>query len=188
MVLRSAPDPRDMLWQNATVEHKYIKWKKLQMNALLFTGTLFWSFAVFPITVISDLDRVKKFLPSWLVPEEETFWYNLVEGYIPVIMLELLMLVVPWILRIIATKYIRFKTHSETVSIHAYHLKQINWSREFMRDESETLWIDHSSHLLHVSKLLGSVYLQMAFRLSCCKLDYYRSETPGNENIRFDHD
>jgi len=114
MVLRSAPDPRDMLWQNATVEHKYIKWKKLQMNALLFTGTLFWSIAVFPITVISDLERVKKFLPSWLVPEEETFWYNLVEGYIPVIMLELLMLVVPWILRIIATKYIRFKTHSET--------------------------------------------------------------------------
>jgi len=63
--------------------------------------------------VISDLDLVKDYFPAWMVPKEGSFTFNLVEGYLPVIFLELLMLVVPFLLKIIATKFIRFKTHSE---------------------------------------------------------------------------
>jgi hypothetical protein len=113
MVTTSAPDPRDMIWDNATVELNFIQIKTLQCEALLFTGTLFWTVIVGGITLVTDIDRIQPYLPSWLNTEEDTFWYLIIQGYLPVIFLELLMLVVPFLLRIIATKFIRFKTHSE---------------------------------------------------------------------------
>ncbi len=122
MVTAPAPDPRDMLWENAAVEKKYIQIKKLQCDALLFTGTLFWSIIVSSVTAISDLDIIKDRLPESLVPADGTFLYFLVEGYLPVVLLELLMLPVPILLRIIATKFIRFKTHSEIDSfVYKWH-------------------------------------------------------------------
>jgi len=102
-----------MVWENATVERRYIKIKNLQCDALLFTGTLFWSVVVGTVTVVSDLDQIKEYLPWWLIPQEGTFFYDLVGGYLPVVFLELLMLPVPFVLKIIATRFIRFKTHSE---------------------------------------------------------------------------
>lgn len=113
MVTTSAPDPRDMIWDNATVELNYIRIKTLQCEALLFTGTLFWTVIVGGITLITDIDRLQSILPSWLSTEKDSFWYLIIQGYLPVIFLELLMLVVPFVLRLIATKFIRFKTRSE---------------------------------------------------------------------------
>lgn len=122
MATSPAPDPRDMLWENATVEKKFIQIKKLQCDALLFTGTLFWSVVVSAITLIADLDIIKDRLPQALIPEDGTFLYFLVEGYLPVVLLELIMLPVPILLRIIATKFIRFKTHSEIDSfVYKWH-------------------------------------------------------------------
>lgn len=109
----SAPDPRDMLWENAAVDTKFIQIKKLQCEALLFTGTLFWSVVVGTMTSISDLDIIKDRLPAAFVPEEDSFMYDLVKGYLPVVLLEILMLPVPFLIKMIATKFIRLKSHSE---------------------------------------------------------------------------
>lgn len=109
----SAPDPRDMLWENAAVETKFIQIKKLQCEALLFTGTLFWSVVVGTMTSISDLDIIKDRLPAAFVPEEDSFMYDLVKGYLPVVLLEILMLPVPFLIKMIATRFIRLKSHSE---------------------------------------------------------------------------
>ena len=114
IVTESAPDPRDIVWKNATVTKTFIKIKSLQCNGLLFAGTLFWSVVVSAFRVVSDIDAIKNDVPAWLVPEEDTFFYYLVEGYLPVVVLEfLLMLPVPFLLRIIATNFIRFKTNSK---------------------------------------------------------------------------
>jgi len=40
MVTTSAPDPRDVAWENATVDNNTILIKKLQFDGLLFTGTV----------------------------------------------------------------------------------------------------------------------------------------------------
>lgn len=113
MVTKPAPDPRAMVWENATVELGNITFKRLQCDALLFTAALFWSVVVTFITSISNLNRLENVLPSWLIPEEDSFWYGLIQGYVPVLFLEFFMLFVPIVLRIIALKFIRFKTRSE---------------------------------------------------------------------------
>lgn len=110
----SAPDPRDVAWNNATVEADTIRVKKMQCDALLFTGTLFWSVVVTAITSFSNLDRLGGVFPAWMIPREGTFWYGLIQGYLPVVLLELLMFFLPIVLRMIGTIYIRFKTKSET--------------------------------------------------------------------------
>ena len=112
--MTSAPDPRDIVWDNATVEKQSIAVKNSQCGLLLFTGTLFWFAVVGFVTSLSNLDQIKekKFLPESFFPAEDSILYDLMQGYIPVILLESLMLVVPFTLKIIAKKFIRFKTHS----------------------------------------------------------------------------
>ncbi len=114
MVLTSAPDPRDVIWDNATVEKQTIVVKNSQCALLLFTGTLFWFAVIGFVTSLSNLDQYKEnnILPAWFFPDEDTILYDLMQGYIPVILLELFMLIVPFTLRIIAKNFIRFKTHS----------------------------------------------------------------------------
>jgi len=113
MVTTSAPDPRDVVWENATVEHKTTSIKKIQCDGLLFVGTLFWSVVVSAVTSISDLDLISQYMPAGLVPDVETFWYDLIQGYLPVVLLEGLMKLLTIILGIIARRFIRFKTNSE---------------------------------------------------------------------------
>lgn len=113
MVASPAPDPRDIRWENVTVDKNNIRFKKMQCDAVLLTGTLFWSVVVTAITSISNLDRLAQWLPAWLIPEPGTFWYGLIQGYLHVVFLEALMLVLPMVLRFVGKKYIRFKTKSE---------------------------------------------------------------------------
>ncbi len=134
MVLTSAPDPRDIVWDNATVEKQSIIVKNAQCGLLLFAGTLFWFAVVGVVTSVSDLDEIRKrnILPEWFFQNPDSIWYDLVEGYLPVVLLELLMLVVPFILRIVAKTFIRFKTHSGMIvnyqfflSIHGSNLSHL---------------------------------------------------------------
>eukprot|EP00563_Minutocellus_polymorphus_P011366 CAMPEP_0181061736 /NCGR_PEP_ID=MMETSP1070-20121207/22691_1 /TAXON_ID=265543 /ORGANISM="Minutocellus polymorphus, Strain NH13" /LENGTH=1460 /DNA_ID=CAMNT_0023141733 /DNA_START=161 /DNA_END=4540 /DNA_ORIENTATION=+ len=114
MLTLPAPDPRDIRWENVTVEKNNIRFKKMQCNAVLLTGVLFWSLVVTAITSISNLDRLAQWLPGWLIPEPGTFWYGLIQGYLPVVFLEALMLILPIVLQFVGKKYIRFKTKSAT--------------------------------------------------------------------------
>ncbi len=113
MAISAAPDPSDVIWENMTVELRYIELKKVQIQVMLLTGLLFWSAVVTTVTSISNLDRLSQIFPQWLIPTPGTFWYGLIQGYLPVILLELLMLIIPLILNVIARSYIRFKTNSE---------------------------------------------------------------------------
>ena len=113
MVLASAPDPRDIIWDNATVEKQSIIVKNAQFSLILFTGTLFWFAVVGFVTSLSNLDEYRISLgnPAWF-PDEDSIIYDLIEGYVPVILLESLMLIVPFTLHIVAKNFIRLKTHS----------------------------------------------------------------------------
>mmetsp|Transcript_969 Transcript_969/g.1398 ORF Transcript_969/g.1398 Transcript_969/m.1398 type:complete len:478 (+) Transcript_969:82-1515(+) len=113
MTVLAAPDPRDIIWENAIVDRASISFKKLQCGILLFTGTLFWSVVVTFITSVSQLDKLAPYLPRWMIPEEDSFWYGLLQGYLPVVFLEALMLLQPIVLRFIGINYIRFKSQSE---------------------------------------------------------------------------
>ena len=121
-VTGSAPDPRDMLWENATVKKSFINVKRLQCDFLFFVGTLFWAGVVSLFTAVADIDRLPTIIPGFKVPEEDSLLYVAIEGYLPVVILELIMLPVPIIIRIIATRFIRLKTHSEIDSyVYKWH-------------------------------------------------------------------
>merc|ERR1712003_106707 len=69
MVTTSAPDPRGIIWDNATVERQIIEIKKVQFELLLLAATIPWSLLVSTIASISDLDLLSKVLPSYFIPE-----------------------------------------------------------------------------------------------------------------------
>lgn len=129
MVTTSAPDPRAMIWENATVEKSTIISKHLQCGGILFASSLFWPLIVATVTSMSDLESYKRFMPEWMIPKEETFWYDLIQGYIPVIFLESVMFFVPIILSFIAKKYIRFKTSTEVDEfVYKWHFAYRIWN------------------------------------------------------------
>ena len=60
MLLSSAPDPRDVVWENADVMKQTIDVKNGQFGLLLFTGTLFWFAVVGFVTSLSNIDQYKE--------------------------------------------------------------------------------------------------------------------------------
>ena len=113
MKCSSAPDPRDIIWKNAAVERRIILVKKLQSDGLLFVGVLFWSVVVTAVSAVTDLNSIRRILPHWMIPEEDTFWYDLMQGYLPVLLLELLMLLFTILLNFVGKRFIRYKSYSE---------------------------------------------------------------------------
>ena len=125
----SAPDPRAIIWENATVEKSTILFKRLQCDGILLFTSLFWPVLVTAVTSTSDLESLESIIPDFMIPKEETFWYDLIQGYLPVIFLESLMFFVPIILHIIATKYIRYKTSTEVDEfVYKWHFAYRIWN------------------------------------------------------------
>lgn len=122
MLTISAPDPRDMLWDNATVSGRTIKVRNLQCTALLLAGVLFWGGVVVLVLSLSTLEWLGKYLPPWMIPPPHSFVYSLLQGYVPVVCLEVLMFFVQLFLKFIATNYIGFKTKSDIDSfVYTWH-------------------------------------------------------------------
>lgn len=108
MILSSAPDPRDILWDNATVEKQTLVVKNVQCTLLLSASTILW-FSVI-VFIGSVTDEFSNLLP------ENSDWEKqlktIIDDFIPPLLLELCTLIIPFTLNILAKKFIRFKTHS----------------------------------------------------------------------------
>ena len=113
LVTSPAPDARDIIWRNAIVERGTILMKQLQLDGLLLTGTLFWAGVITAINSISNLSALSNILPEWLIPSPDSFLGGLIQGWLPVLLLETIMMVLIYALDLVAKQYIRFKTHSE---------------------------------------------------------------------------
>jgi hypothetical protein len=113
LVTSPAPDPRDVIWRNAIVERGAIFLKQKQIYGLLLAGLLFWAPLITGINTISNLNTLGKYLPEWLLPEPGSFWAGLIQGWLPVLLLEIVMKILINALNLVAKRYIRFKTRSE---------------------------------------------------------------------------
>lgn len=113
LVTSPAPDPRDVIWPNAIVERGAIFLKQKQIYGLLLAGLLFWAPLITGINTISNLNTLGKYLPEWLLPEPGSFWAGLIQGWLPVLLLEIVMKILINVLNLVAKRYIRFKTRSE---------------------------------------------------------------------------
>jgi hypothetical protein len=113
MVTSSSPDPRDLIWENSIIEKKTISVRMLQLDAFFLTGTLFWSAVISGINLFSDLSFLSNILPAWLVPDPDSFMAGLVSGYLPILILEGIMLLLLVVLNFVSRNYIHFKTNSD---------------------------------------------------------------------------
>ena len=104
----------ELRWGNVAVDREFLRIRYLFSNCLLLVGTLFWAPLVTLITTYSNVDKLSRFLPAWMMPQPDTFWHAFIEGYFPVLVLETLMVFVVQALGLIAKYYICFKTASES--------------------------------------------------------------------------
>mmetsp|Transcript_41498 Transcript_41498/g.81344 ORF Transcript_41498/g.81344 Transcript_41498/m.81344 type:complete len:610 (-) Transcript_41498:238-2067(-) len=109
MSMTSAPDPRDIIWDNILVDRKVINSKTLIATVCLVFGVLFWS------SVVAFVSKVPERLNPIETGKESALakvWGNFVRAVLPVIVSEGLTKIIPKILQKIGRVYIRFKKRS----------------------------------------------------------------------------
>ena len=113
MTIVNAPDPREIIWENATVYRGVIDFRKFISTIFLVSGLAVWAPFVAAITSFTDIDNYKSYFPPGWIPPAGTPMYNFIKGYFPVLVLEVVMAYVPTFLGFIATRLVSVKTESE---------------------------------------------------------------------------
>ena len=114
MTIANAPDPREIIWENATVYRGIVDFRKFASTILLASGLATWAPFIAAITSLTNIDNYKSLFLPWLIPPAGTPMHNFIKGYVPVLVLEIVMSNLPVLLGWVATRLIRIKTESET--------------------------------------------------------------------------
>jgi hypothetical protein len=112
MVVKSAPNPRDIIWDNITIPQHQIKMRDFISNLTLSVGAIFWSLVVGFITAISNMDSLAQQY-TWLQKYQNTFLYALLNNYLAMGLLLALLALLPYIFDMIARTYEGLKLESE---------------------------------------------------------------------------
>ena len=106
-----APEPQDIIWENAHVSAKSRKRSERTVNFFLFIGVFFWIFPLAAIQLFANTGSIAK-IPGmeWI---ETTRVSSFVNGYLPVVAWLMLILILPVIFELLARKYERRNTISD---------------------------------------------------------------------------
>jgi len=63
LVVKMAPEPRDIIWENAHVNLGWSKGREWTANVLLGIGAILWSIPVASIQALATADQIGKILP-----------------------------------------------------------------------------------------------------------------------------
>ena len=118
MVVKAAPDPKGILWNNVTVSLPQQTVLQAQAALLWIAGVLFWAVPVSFVTSIANLNSILEAV-GLKQADPTVFWYGLVSGLLPVIALAILMAVLYMAIVAVATSFICFKSMPE---VDAYSL------------------------------------------------------------------
>jgi len=109
MKTKAAPDPRDIIWNNATVKRTLIRSRRRTIELLLLFGVLFWGAVVAALTNVFN-PETSKIDP---IPSSDSRFDAFVRGYVPVLLLSIILLILPVIFRALGAAVIRMKSGSE---------------------------------------------------------------------------
>ena len=112
-----APEPREVIWENAHVP-KIIQERREQIvNAVFVLGAILWSFPLAFIQAFAKAENIAQ-IPGmeWILTFHGGTFTKFVNGYMPVVALLVLILILPVIFEFVALKYERRKTLSEIQS------------------------------------------------------------------------
>ena len=108
-----APDPRDIIWENAHVNLSFSKGRELTANFCITLGALLWSTIVASIQSFSNIEYIAG-LPGfdWIL-DGNPHMISFVNGYLPVVALLAIISVLPIIFAAIGLKFESRKTKSD---------------------------------------------------------------------------
>jgi calcium permeable stress-gated cation channel len=116
MIVFPAADPEfGTIWSNVSVPLRRQIVFQFQAACFFTAGILFWAIPVLFVTSISNLNSILKAFGLPLA-NANAFWYGLVAGLLPVIMLAVLMIVLYMVITKAATSFIRYKSWPEVDS------------------------------------------------------------------------
>jgi hypothetical protein len=112
MIVKHAPNPRDIIWENITITQHQINMRDFIANLTLGVGAVFWSIVVGFITAISNMDSIAQTYP-WLQKYQNTVLYALLNNYLALVLLVVLLALLPVIFDVISRTYEGLKLESE---------------------------------------------------------------------------
>jgi hypothetical protein len=104
MIVRQAPNPRDIIWDNVSIPQRQIDIRRNIADATLVVGALFWSLVLGFVTTIANLESISKEYP-WLQTYSDTEVYKFVNSYLASSLLLTLLTLLPVIFDVIARSY-----------------------------------------------------------------------------------
>ena len=112
MVVKSAPNPKDCIWENISIPARQIEMRKTIADCCFIVGAVFWSIVVGFITAVANFESLSKELP-WLDAYRNTATYDILNQYLAVGVLLILLSLLPFLFDMIARSYEGRKLESE---------------------------------------------------------------------------
>lgn len=112
MIVHSAPNPKDVIWDNVAIFQRQIDIRKMIADGTLIVGAIFWSIVVTFIFAISNLTSIAEVLP-FLRSYSDTSAYILLNTYLAIIVLLILLSILPFLFDFISRHYEGLKLESE---------------------------------------------------------------------------
>eukprot|EP00804_Cyclotella_cryptica_P010295 CCRYP_012233-RB/>CCRYP_012233-RB protein AED:0.36 eAED:0.36 QI:398/1/1/1/0.85/0.87/8/444/916 len=114
LVVSMAPEPRDLIWENAHVNLGWSKGREWTANMLLGLGAILWSIPVASIQALATADQIAT-VPgmAWISTLNGGSVAGFVNGYLPVVLLLLIIMILPGIFYAVALHYEDRKTQSD---------------------------------------------------------------------------
>ena len=106
-----APDPRDLIWENAHINHSYCKGREWTANLILGVDAILWGTVIASIQAWATIDHIST-VPGfyWMDSFNENPFAN---GYLPVVTLLMIISVLPFIFEKVAQTLEKRKTKTD---------------------------------------------------------------------------
>jgi len=108
----SAPEPRDVIWKNVAVPQARIEIRRSVINIILVFGVILWSVPVAFIQAVASMENLAQWLDIPSVMDKNSYVYNLLAGYLPVVALLGIMQLLPIIFQALEIRYVHAKSKS----------------------------------------------------------------------------
>ena len=114
LIAKMAPEPRDVIWENAHVNLGWSRGREWTANMLLGIGAILWSIPVASIQALATADQIAA-VPGmgWLATLDGGNVAAFVNGYLPVVLLLTIIMILPHIFYAVALHYEDRKTRSD---------------------------------------------------------------------------
>jgi ferritin len=114
MKVKSAPNAKDILWDNVPIPYRQVSSRTSIADAVLLFGALFWSVVVGFITALANLEAISNEKGwTWLQAYENSPIFQILNTYLALGLLLILLALLPAVFDLISRSYEGIKLESE---------------------------------------------------------------------------